>query len=281
MKEMLGGCCVCSDENGWTDNPLIYCDGPDCEVAVHHGCYGIQEVPEGEWLCAKCTASSSCTNGAQTNGEPNGKIPVRCELCPSSYGALKRTEKHGWAHVICALYIPEVRFGDVHSMDPVILADVPADRFEKICYICAAEGNNEAANIGACMSCNKTGCKRGFHVTCAQQRGLLCEEGGINRNVKYCGYCEHHVRKAAQDPSIKVIPPCRVRGHQQQPTPPSSNNSGHMLVDLLPRPEQVNTVLGLSSQPHPPAPSDEPSSVFSPPLTTSSRSTTASHFPNP
>ena len=59
-------------------------------------------------------------------------------------------------------------------MDPVILADVPADRyikmhkfnkitlefrFEKTCYICAAEGNNEAANIGACMSCNKTGCK--------------------------------------------------------------------------------------------------------------------------
>lgn len=38
--------------------------------------------------------------------------------------------------------------------------------------------------------------QRGFHVTCAQQRGLLCEEGGINRNVKYCGYCEHHVRKA-------------------------------------------------------------------------------------
>lgn len=37
MKEMLGGCCVCADENGWTDNPLIYCDGPGCEVAVHQG----------------------------------------------------------------------------------------------------------------------------------------------------------------------------------------------------------------------------------------------------
>lgn len=35
----------------------------------------------------------------------------------------------GWAHVICALYIPEVRFGDVHSMDPVILNDVPLERF--------------------------------------------------------------------------------------------------------------------------------------------------------
>lgn len=35
-----------------------------------------------------------------------------------------------WAHVICALYIPEVKFGDVHSMDPVILDDVPQDRYD-------------------------------------------------------------------------------------------------------------------------------------------------------
>ncbi|VDO23258.1 unnamed protein product [Haemonchus placei] len=202
MKEMLGGCCVCADENGWTDNPLIYCDGPGCEVAVHQGCYGIQEVPEGEWLCAKChVAATTYSNGELSrNGSSNGvshdMIKARCELCPFSYGALKRTEQKGWAHVICALYIPEVRFGDVHSMDPVILSDVPMERFEKLCYICANAGDSRAAQMGACMSCNKPGCKRGFHVTCAQQRGLLCEEGGGSKNVKYCGYCEHHLRKA-------------------------------------------------------------------------------------
>ena len=37
MKEMVGGCCVCSDERGWTDNPLVYCDGQGCTVAVHQG----------------------------------------------------------------------------------------------------------------------------------------------------------------------------------------------------------------------------------------------------
>lgn len=36
-KEMVGGCCVCSDENGWTENPLVYCDGQGCNVAVHQG----------------------------------------------------------------------------------------------------------------------------------------------------------------------------------------------------------------------------------------------------
>lgn len=37
MKEMVGGCCVCSDERGWAENPLVYCDGQGCTVAVHQG----------------------------------------------------------------------------------------------------------------------------------------------------------------------------------------------------------------------------------------------------
>jgi hypothetical protein len=37
MKEMVGGCCVCSEERGWVENPLVYCDGHGCNVAVHKG----------------------------------------------------------------------------------------------------------------------------------------------------------------------------------------------------------------------------------------------------
>jgi len=36
-KEMVGGCCVCSDDRGWDENPLVYCDGQGCSVAVHQG----------------------------------------------------------------------------------------------------------------------------------------------------------------------------------------------------------------------------------------------------
>lgn len=81
VKEMIGGCCVCSDERGWDENPLVYCDGHGCNVAVHQGtgrgrlliiicpvlgicsdacvsrssaCYGIVQVPKGPWFCRKC-----------------------------------------------------------------------------------------------------------------------------------------------------------------------------------------------------------------------------------
>uniref|UniRef100_A0A8R1E8P2 PHD-type domain-containing protein n=1 Tax=Caenorhabditis japonica TaxID=281687 RepID=A0A8R1E8P2_CAEJA len=85
-------------------------------------CYGIQEVPEGEWFCAKCSSAA-----AKVPGGAN-EATFCCQLCPFDYGALKKTDRGGWAHVICALYIPEVRFGNVHSMEPVILSDVPCDK---------------------------------------------------------------------------------------------------------------------------------------------------------
>ncbi|EZA59575.1 Protein AF-10 [Ooceraea biroi] len=195
MKEMLGGCCVCSDERGWTENPLVYCDGQGCTVAVHQACYGIVTVPTGPWYCRKCESQERSAR-------------VRCELCPSRDGALKRTDQAGWAHVVCALYIPEVRFGNVTTMEPIILQLIPSERFSKTCYICEEQGRGSRANVGACMQCNKTGCRQQFHVTCAQALGLLCEEAGnYLDNVKYCGYCQHHYSKLKKGGNVKTIPP--------------------------------------------------------------------------
>ena len=52
LKAMVGGCCVCADDTGFSNNLLVYCDG--CDVAVHQGCYGIFNVPEGDWFCRRC-----------------------------------------------------------------------------------------------------------------------------------------------------------------------------------------------------------------------------------
>lgn len=56
-------------------------------------------------------------------------------MCPSRDGALKRTDQAGWAHVVCALYIPEVRFGNVTTMEPIILQLIPGERFNKVILI--------------------------------------------------------------------------------------------------------------------------------------------------
>ncbi|XP_045168282.1 protein AF-10-like [Mercenaria mercenaria] len=195
MKEMVGGCCVCSDERGWAENPLVYCDGHGCNVAVHQACYGIIQVPTGPWFCRKCESQERAAR-------------VRCELCPLKDGALKRTDSGGWCHVVCALFIPEAWFANVQTMEPIMLKNVPPDRFNRMCYICEEQGKEVSkASTGACMQCNRNGCKLNFHVTCAQANGFLCEESGsYGDNVKYCGYCSHHYKKLKKDSNIKTIP---------------------------------------------------------------------------
>lgn len=97
---------------------MVYCDGHHCSVAVHQACYGIVTVPAGPWFCRKCESQERPAR-------------VKCELCPSRDGALKRTDNQGWAHVVCALYIPEVRFGNVTTMEPIILQLIPPERYNK------------------------------------------------------------------------------------------------------------------------------------------------------
>ncbi|XP_030625424.1 protein AF-10 [Chanos chanos] len=204
MKEMIGGCCVCSDERGWAENPLVYCDGHGCNVAVHQACYGIVQVPTGPWFCRKCESQERAAR-------------VRCELCPHKDGALKRTDNGGWAHVVCALYIPEVEFANVSTMEPIVLQSVPHERYNKTCYICEEQGRESKAATGACMTCNKHGCRQAFHVTCAQFAGLLCEEQGSDAdNVKYCGYCKYHYSKLRRS---------KGRGSRAQSLSDSSSHS--------------------------------------------------------
>uniref|UniRef100_A0A4W3GWB5 MLLT10 histone lysine methyltransferase DOT1L cofactor n=1 Tax=Callorhinchus milii TaxID=7868 RepID=A0A4W3GWB5_CALMI len=226
MKEMIGGCCVCSDERGWAENPLVYCDGHGCNVAVHQACYGIVQVPTGPWFCRKCESQERAAR-------------VKCELCPHKDGALKRTDNGGWAHVVCALYIPEVQFANVTTMEPIVLQYVPHERFNKTCYICEEQGRESKAATGACMTCNKHGCRQAFHVTCAQLAGLLCEEEGSEAdNVKYCGYCKYHFSKLTYtSPSSSFMPGSLKRleettarftnvNFQEVSARPSSGNEG-------------------------------------------------------
>jgi hypothetical protein len=56
-------------------------------------CYGILKIPEGSWLCRSCVLG----------------IYPQCVLCPKKGGAMKTTRTGTkWAHVSCALWIPEV-----------------------------------------------------------------------------------------------------------------------------------------------------------------------------
>ena len=85
-------------------NLMVFCDS--CNICVHQACYGITSIPAGSWLCKTCALGQKGTTA--------------CVLCPNMGGAMKCTRNcKDWAHVSCALWIPEVSIGCVEKMEPI------------------------------------------------------------------------------------------------------------------------------------------------------------------
>ncbi|KAI1858102.1 uncharacterized protein JN550_012858 [Neoarthrinium moseri] len=130
-EEQDSKCAICDDGDCENTNAIVFCDG--CDLAVHQECYGVPFIPEGQWLCRKCQLI--------------GRGVPTCIFCPNSDGAFKQTNSSKWAHLLCAMWIPEVTLGNHTFMEP--------------------------QQMGACIQCGNKSCYQAFHVTCARRAKLF------------------------------------------------------------------------------------------------------------
>ncbi|XP_010337069.1 lysine-specific demethylase 4C isoform X2 [Saimiri boliviensis] len=135
---------------------LISC--AKCCVRVHASCYGIpsHEISDG-WLCARCKRNA---------------WTAECCLCNLRGGALKQTKNNKWAHVMCAVAVPEVRFTNVPERTQIDVGRIPLQRLKLKCIFCRHRVKRVS---GACIQCSYGRCPASFHVTCAHAAGVLME----------------------------------------------------------------------------------------------------------
>ncbi|KAJ6776162.1 PHD FINGER PROTEINS [Salix koriyanagi] len=194
-------CAICRSTDGDPIDPIVFCDG--CDLMVHTTCYGnplIKGVPDGEWFCIQCLASKSDRSESKQSS-------LSCCLCPTKGGALKPTATKGgegsWAHVVCALLIPEVFFEDPDGREGIHCSKVPKRRWEGKCYVCKRRK-------GCVIDCSEPKCPLAFHATCGLKEDLCIEfkEGKKKKETIVAGFCKSHTElwdKQQQSGKFKIV----------------------------------------------------------------------------
>ncbi|KAL1915929.1 uncharacterized protein VTP21DRAFT_6317 [Calcarisporiella thermophila] len=149
-------CAVCRGPTSSRKNPIVFCDGKDCDIPVHKRCYDIDVVPEGSWFCQRC----------EDNIVPN---QTRMLCCPNNDGAVKRSAvANRYIHIVCAAWCD----GIITSKEPWDYNPRASGGYDgKDCYICKKR-------YGFCIQCDhsplgQSRCQRWFHVSCAIKTSLI------------------------------------------------------------------------------------------------------------
>ena len=175
-EEQDSKCAICDDGDCENTNAIVFCDG--CDLAVHQECYGVPFIPEGQWHCRRCQLV--------------GRGVPTCIFCPNTDGAFKQTNSSKWAHLLCAIWIPEVCLGNNTFMEPVMdVEKVPKSRWKLKCAICQQQ-------MGACIQCGNKNCYRAFHVTCGRRAKWCLQNKSAPGSAKLestslKAYCDKHV----------------------------------------------------------------------------------------
>ncbi|OWM70979.1 hypothetical protein CDL15_Pgr013160 [Punica granatum] len=154
---------------------------------VHARCYGeLQPVGGVLWFCNLC--------------RPGAPSPApRCCLCPVVGGAMKPTTDGCWAHLACAMWIPETCLSDVKRMEPIDgISGIHKDRWKLLCSICGV-------SYGACIQCSNNNCRVAYHPLCARAAGLCVElededrlhllsydDDEENQCIRLLSFCKRH-----------------------------------------------------------------------------------------
>lgn len=228
-------CEVCGNGDSFDDNAILLCDG--CDIAVHQHCYGINSIPDGEWLCRPCLRGfrPSKDSLSENNRLNRNLSKPPCIFCPCRGGALTHTTDGRWAHGLCTLWIPEASYMDNDSLEPVgsvnqkgvkgSISLIPRKRFEIRCVLCTSKR-------GAIVQCEGTGCTAAFHPMCAAVCGLYMNIETPHTLLANRGRAMNMVCLCPRHTSLhswarrNFVARCLLKLHEDVDSEPSTSSSG-------------------------------------------------------
>ena len=140
-------CMCCFDGRSADGNHILFCDG--CNAALHQTCYGVGQVPDGDFFCDRCRYVQLLNKEVEDSGlgelgDMEAKTSVMCCLCPLHHGGLKPTTDGRWVHLCCVAWSQDAVILDLTEMSPVdvsrVKVQLPQDQ---------SDANNAAASGGS------------------------------------------------------------------------------------------------------------------------------------
>jgi hypothetical protein len=130
------------------------------------------------WKCDWCRNAP--------NSIKNSKRNMKCILCPVRRGPLKATNDRRFAHVTCALYVSNTRFGDLSKLEPIIYDEQQKKSTLRSCHICNLSS-------GETVSCVEPGCRKRMHAMCARVTGCtMRSRPNENGGTDFVCFCRDH-----------------------------------------------------------------------------------------
>ncbi|AEO55270.1 hypothetical protein MYCTH_2298927 [Thermothelomyces thermophilus ATCC 42464] len=73
-------CAICSKPDSEPPNEIVFCD--NCDMPVHQECYGLAEIPEGDWICRNCSQDDATKSNIDATGQVKTTVVPREEQRP-------------------------------------------------------------------------------------------------------------------------------------------------------------------------------------------------------
>jgi hypothetical protein len=208
-------CSICFSGDYGRSNMILYCDG--CNIGVHQSCYGVVLIPEGSFLCDKCTYLNKKYNIMKVNSEETSSSVSTIPTYPEEKNCKNQSEekesnilsnlrKERESDDKCVIFKTKNNVRIKGNLSDIKKGETEKENkiFEKECIECELCGGRKGAM--------KRHRKDWFHVTCIfMNEGTYFNDMHLVDSISISHDIDMHKMSKNKKEEEKVMTPERIQ----------------------------------------------------------------------